>query len=38
VDEPNVNSQKDIMKKYGLTMDDMMLQFKLFNGALEVSK
>jgi sulfhydrogenase subunit delta len=38
VDEPNVNSQKDIMKKYGLAMDDMMLQFKLFNGALEVSK
>ena len=38
VDEPNVNSQKDILKKYGLTMDDMMLQFKLFNGALEVSK
>jgi len=38
VDEPNVNSQKDILKKYGLTMDDMMIQFKLFNGALEVSK
>jgi len=38
VDEPNVNSEKDILKKYGLTMDDMMLQFKLFNGALEVSK
>jgi len=38
VDEPNVNSQKDILKKYGLTMDDMMMQFKLFNGALEVSK
>jgi coenzyme F420-reducing hydrogenase gamma subunit len=38
VDEPNVNSQKDILKKYGLTMNDMMLQFKLFNGALEVSK
>ncbi|MCX5993996.1 MAG: NADH:ubiquinone oxidoreductase [Chloroflexi bacterium] len=38
VDEPNVNSEKDILKKYGLTMEDMMLQFKLFNGALEVSK
>ena len=38
VDEPNVNSQKEILKKYGLTMDDMMMQFKLFNGALEVSK
>ncbi len=38
VDEPNVNSEKEILKKYGLTMDDMMLQFKLFNGALEVSK
>jgi coenzyme F420-reducing hydrogenase gamma subunit len=38
VDEPNVNSEKEILKKYGLTIDDMMLQFKLFNGALEVSK
>ncbi|MCX6001700.1 MAG: NADH:ubiquinone oxidoreductase [Chloroflexi bacterium] len=38
VDEPNVNSEKEILKKYGLTMDDMMMQFKLFNGALEVSK
>jgi len=38
VDEPNVNSEKDILKKYGLTMDDMLVQFRLFNGNLEVAK
>jgi hypothetical protein len=38
VDEPNVNSEKDILKKYGLTIDDMLVQFRLFNGNLEVAK
>ncbi len=38
VDEPNVNSEKDLLKKYGLTVDDMLTQFKLFNANLEVAK
>lgn len=38
VDDPNVNSEKDILKKYGLTVDDMLVQFRLFNGNLEVAK
>jgi len=38
VDEPNVNSQKDGMAKYGRKLEDMLLHLKLFNGALEVSK
>ena len=38
VDEPNVNSEKELLARYGLTVDDMLMQLKIFNGALEVSK
>ncbi len=38
VDEPNVNAEKELLARYGMTVDDMLLQLKLFNGALEVSK
>ena len=31
VDDPNVNAQKDLMKEYGLSIDDMMAEFNLYN-------
>lgn len=38
VDEPNINSQKDLLAKYGLTVNDVLTQYRLFNGTLEVAK
>jgi coenzyme F420-reducing hydrogenase gamma subunit len=31
IDDPNVNAQKDILKEYGLTVDDILKQFNLYN-------
>jgi coenzyme F420-reducing hydrogenase gamma subunit len=38
VDDPNVNSEREILQKHGLTVDDILNQFRIFNGYLEVSK
>ena len=38
VDDPNINSEKDILQKYGLTVADILGQFRIFDGYLEVSK
>lgn len=38
VDEPNINSQKDLLAKYNLTVDDILTQFNIFNGNLEVTQ
>jgi len=38
VDDPNVNSEIEILQKHGLTVDDILNQFRIFNGYLEVSK
>jgi coenzyme F420-reducing hydrogenase gamma subunit len=38
VDDPNVDSEKDILKKYGLTVDQVTERFKLFNAYQEVAK
>jgi len=38
VDEPNINSEKEILQKHGLTVDDILGQFRIFDGYLEVSK
>ena len=38
VDDPNVNAEKDLLAKHGLTVNDLLLQFNLFNGNLEVAK
>jgi sulfhydrogenase subunit delta len=38
VDEPNVDSEKDILKKYGLTVDQVVEKFKIYNSYLEVGK
>jgi len=31
IDEPNVNAQKDLLAEYGLTVDDILRQFNLYN-------
>jgi len=38
VDDPNTNSEREILQKYGLTVDDILKQYRLFNGYMEVSK
>ncbi|MBN2073120.1 MAG: NADH:ubiquinone oxidoreductase [Actinobacteria bacterium] len=35
IDEPNVNAQKDLLKKYGLTVEDMVDRFNLYNACRE---
>jgi hypothetical protein len=32
VDNPNENSQKEVLIKYGLTVDDAISKFKLYFG------
>ena len=31
IDEPNVNAQKDLLAEYGLTVEDILQEFNLFN-------
>jgi len=31
IDDPNVNAQKDLLAKYGLTVEDIMEGFNLYN-------
>ena len=38
VDEPNINSEKEILKEHGLTVEDMLKKFRIYDGWLEVSK
>lgn len=38
VDDPNTNSEKEILQKHGLTVEDILNQFRIFNGYLEMSK
>ena len=38
VDDPNVDSEKEILKKYGLTVDQIMEKFNIFNAGQEVVK
>lgn len=38
VDDPNIDSEKDILKKYGLTVDQVVEKFKIFNTYSEVAK
>jgi coenzyme F420-reducing hydrogenase gamma subunit len=38
VDDPNLDSEKDILKKYGLTVDQVMERFNIFNAYQEVTK
>ncbi len=38
VDEPNINSEKEILQKHGLTVDQICEKFDIFNTYSEVSK
>ena len=38
VDEPNIDSQKDILQKYGLTVERVIDKFKIYNTYAEVVK
>ena len=38
VDDPNLDSEKDILQKHGLTVKDILEKYRHFNGYLEVSK
>jgi coenzyme F420-reducing hydrogenase gamma subunit len=38
VDDPNTNSEKDILRKYGLSVEEALGKFRLFDGYLEVAK
>jgi len=32
IDNPNVNAQKDLLRKYGLTVEDILTRFNFYNG------
>ena len=38
VDNPNTDSEKDILNKYGLTVDQILEKFKIYNTYTEVNK
>ncbi len=38
VDEPNINSEKELLSKYHMTVNDILTQYSLFNGNLEVAQ
>ena len=38
VDDPNIDSQKDVLTKYGLTVDQVVEKFKIYNTYTEVAK
>jgi sulfhydrogenase subunit delta len=38
VDNPNINSEKDILHKYGLTVEQVLEKFKIYNTYTEVNK
>ena len=38
VDDPNLDSEKEILKKYGLTVDQVLEKFKIYDTYTEVAK
>jgi hypothetical protein len=38
VDDPNLDSEKEILKKYGLTAAQVVEKFKIYNTYAEVAK
>lgn len=38
VDDPNIDSEKDILQKYGLTVEQVVDKFKIYNTFSEVTK
>ncbi|MCL5073611.1 MAG: NADH:ubiquinone oxidoreductase [Actinobacteria bacterium] len=38
VDEPNINAQKDLLERYGLTVEDIMEGFNLYNSCKKIEQ
>jgi len=38
VDDPNLDAQKDVLAKYGLTVEEIVEKFKIYNTYSEVAK
>lgn len=38
VDEPNVDSQKDVLAEYGLTVEEVVEKFRIYNTCVEVAR
>jgi sulfhydrogenase subunit delta len=38
VDDPNIDSQKDVLSKYGLTVEQVVEKFKIYNTYTEVAR
>lgn len=38
MDKPNINAEKGVLEKYGLTADEIIAQYKKYNGCTEVIK
>jgi coenzyme F420-reducing hydrogenase gamma subunit len=38
IDDPNVNAQKDLLAKYGLTVEDIMEGFNLYNACKKINQ
>jgi hypothetical protein len=38
VDEPNANACKEVMTEHGLSMEQVLKEFQLYNGYYEVAK
>lgn len=37
IDDPNINAQMDLLKKYGLTLEDIMEGFNLYNACKKIT-
>ncbi|HUS47623.1 MAG TPA: NADH:ubiquinone oxidoreductase [Phycisphaerae bacterium] len=38
ISDPNAGAAKDVLEEFGLTLDEVLGEFRLFNGAYEVAK
>ena len=38
ISDPNANAAKDVLEEFGLTLDQVMAEFRLFNGAYDLAE
>jgi len=38
IDDPNINAQKDLLVQYGLTVEDIMEGFNLYNACKKIEQ
>ena len=38
VDDPNIDSEKEVLEKYNVSVSDIMRKFRLYDGFYEVAK